>query len=137
MSLSNFKECLSKQVDGSPCEIDGMTFHVRRANTPEYGKVFVDIKRSLFGPWYQENTLTDNEILKATGHLLAEYLVCGWDNVTDEDGNEVTYSQSNARAIFCNEQYFQSINLIIISHASSYANYLIEKLKKDIDDAKK
>lgn len=137
MNLSDFKESLRHQQGGSPCEIGDMKFYVRRANTPEYNQKFIEIKRSLFGPWYQESTLTDDQILEATGHLLSEYLVAGWEGVSDENGEEVPYSESNARKIFCNPEYFQSINLIIIGHASSYANYLYKKLAEDIEAAKK
>ena len=137
MNINEFRECLTLQKDGSALTIGDATFYIRRANTTEYTKAFVDIKKALFKPWYQEHELTDDQILEATGHLLAEYLVAGWENVQDEDGNDVPFNESNASKIFTNQEYWQSLNLAIISHATNYSNYLHSKKKEDIEEAKK
>lgn len=137
MNLGNYREDLKAQMQGTPCEIDGAVFNVRRANTPEYNKAFVEIKRALFGVWYSESSLTDDQVLEATGHLLAEYLVTGWYGLFDENGVEVKHSQKAARDIFTDPEFYQTINLLIVNHSSRYDNYLKKKLEEDIDSAKK
>lgn len=137
MNISIFKEDLQLQKDGSALKVGDAVFYVRRANTSEYTKHFVNIKKSLFKPWYQESELTDDQILEATGHLLAEYLVARWENLQDENGNELKYTKQNASKIFTNPEYWQSLNLLIISHASHYANYLHKKVQEDSEQVKK
>ena len=71
------------------------------------------------------------------GTWLAEYGVTNWDGILDQEDNKLTYSVQNARKVFLNPSYFNSLNSQLISHGTDYANYLFDEVTKDIEQIKK
>ncbi len=92
----------------------------------------------MYGITYVESKLSDEEILRATGLAMCEYLVCGWEGViNDETGEELKFSLENAKSVFMNPEFFGSLNTAIVLFASNYENYLKANLEEDIDTIKK
>ncbi len=82
--------------------------------------------------------MSNEEHLQCNAHLIAEYLVVGWRNLKDAEGNEVKYSRLNSGAIFvANKGNWLSLNQFVIAHASSYVNYLCKQKEKDVESIKK
>lgn len=137
LTLKDLKESLELQEKGAKCEFGGMIFYVRRIGTSEYNKVYSDIAKNLFGALKLEESLSDDEVLEVISYVLAEYLVTGWKNVIDENGNEYKYNKNNAVRLFTNKAYFMSLNNYLINFASRYNNYLESKVKEAIEEVKK
>lgn len=139
MNLSDLKEDLNIQKDGSVYELSGMKFYVRRAGTKEYNRISAEIKNNICGPWKQDSHISDYDNAKIMSEMLSEYLVVKWEGVFEDDDSdkELEYSKRNARMLFSNEEYFLSLNLLIMGHATNYSNYLHKKVEEDIDAAKK
>ncbi len=133
MSLSYFRESLDKQKGGAPVYAGGITFYVKRWGTPESQAFLRELNRKLFGPFHKSQ-----EGDQAT--IYAEWLcwaVTGWDDMLGEDGEPVTYSPDSARDIFTNEEYFLSLNMVLINGAMNFEHYLHEEATADAEDLKK
>ena len=133
MNLSEFREDLEKQESGSPYYIgeDGAIF-VKRVGTVQYLKEIESIKRNIYG-----FDLKDMDIGLVLGTWLAEYGVTEWENILDEDSKALEFSRTNARKVFLNESFFNSLNAQLIAHGSNYANYLFDEVTEDIKQIKK
>lgn len=134
MSLGLFREDRELWESGAPAEMGDATFYVRRSGTDDYYKKRREITNRLLGLYVQPKT--EDEI-RVNSHLLAEYLVSGWENLFDEDGNEVEYSEENARAIFLDEDYRLSLNAALINFSWDFNNYLKLRAEEDLDELKK
>lgn len=135
MNLSNFKEDQLKQESGSPFYIgeDNEYICVRRLGTAESSKQIEDIKKALYG--FAPKDIDHNAVM---GHWLAEHGVTGWDGVQHgETGEDLDFNKQNAIGVFTNPAYFQSLNALLLTHASNYANYLHDETNEDIEQVKK
>ena len=132
MNLADYKESQEKQEKGSPCYLGDGSFDVKRIHTPEYNKQIEEIKLELYGFAPKE---IDNNLILA--HWLCEHGVTGWDGVFGDEDEELDYSKPNARKVFLNPSMFLSLNALLISHSSDYANYLYDLVEKDIEAVKK
>ena len=133
MKLSNYSEDLEKQESGSAYYLgeDGC-FFVKRAGTTQYNKEIEDIKKAEYG--FAPKDVDYGLII---GMWLAEHGVTGWDNILDENDNPLKFSRKNARKVFLNPAYFNSLNLLIIQHANDYNNYLHDEIEEAIESVKK
>jgi len=133
MNLNQYEEDQVKQEKGSPCYLgDDGCFYVKRIHTPEYNKQIAEITRELYG---FDSKNMDNNLIVA--HWLCEYGVTGWNNILNPDETELEYSKSNARQVFLNPNMFLSLNLLLITHAGNYANYLHDEVIEDVEAVKK
>lgn len=134
MKLSNYKESTTLQNQGAPVAIGDATFYVKRIGTPDCNKFIKKLKAELFGPFHKYQDGDDNLLM---AHLLTEYLVTNWDGVLTEQGELLPYSQTEARKVFLNKEYWLSLNLILINAANTFENYLYEQSDEDIEALKK
>ena len=133
MRLSAFNEDLEKQEKGSPFYMgDDGCFYVKRVGTNQYNKEIEKIKRELYGFAFKEI-----DVGLVLGTWLAEYGVTGWVNILNENDDKLDYSITNARKVFLNPSFFNSLNSQLIAHGSDYANYLFDEVTEDIDQIKK
>lgn len=163
MKLSAFREDPKKQREGIPIFVGDAVFYCRRWGTPESQEFLKSLRKSLFGPFHQ-NQQGDENVLIA--HWLAEYGVTGWDGVLQESADEdqqyewyeffhkakalfgkkkldkptvteLIYSPSAARNIFTNPEYFLSLNTAIFAGASNFENYLYDEASDNLEAIKK
>lgn len=134
MSLADFREDPNRWAEGSPIHVNEMTFYTKRFGTPESQQAIRDIRKRLFGPFHKQQDIDDDVVL---GEWLAEYAVTGWENVIEESGKELKFSRKNARGVFCNPEFFYSLNKIIVSQALSFDNYLYQEAEEDKEELKK
>lgn len=135
MSLSYFRESLDKQRDGAPIHVGDITFYVRRWGTPESQLFLKDLNKKLFGPFHKQQE-SDQELIYS--EWLCGYGVVNWENCLDaETGSPVEYSETAAREIFTNEEYFLSLNRLIINGSMNFEFYLHEEASEDLEDLKK
>lgn len=135
MSLDLFREDLLKQSEGSFCYVNQMTFYVKRLGTKESQSELKDIKDKLYGPFPKPDDVNDSFIL---ANWLAYCGVMGWSGVSDsEGGEEIPFSRQEARKIFLNEQYHNSLNMVLVKFASDFENYLCDEASNEIDEIKK
>lgn len=139
MILQYYREDPEKQKDGTPIYIEDATFYVRRWGTPESIKKRKELSQALFGPLHKY-TQTDDSLLLA--HWLVEYGVSNWENVFEDDkdsdsGKELQYSESNARKVFLNEEYFLSLNELLFKESVKFENYLYDAAEESIEEIKK
>ena len=134
MLLSDYKEDAQKQESGSPCYLGNGCFYVRRVGGKQYLEEVEIIKRNLYG--FSPTKIDQNEVM---AHWLAEYGVTGWDDIMDgnDDNKPVEYSKKNARIIFLDKSYWQSLNIILFNHGSDYNNYLEDAAGEDVEQVKK
>jgi len=133
MKLSLFKEDLEKQESGSAFYMgEDAVFYVQRVGTVNYNKQIEDIKRNIYG--FAPKDL-DAGLILAT--WLAEYGVTDWENILDEEEVKLDFSKSNARKVFLNPSFFNSLNAQLIAHGSDYSNYLFDEVNEDIKQIKK
>lgn len=133
MLLSEFKEDTNKQESGSPCWIGEGCFYVKRLGTTQARKEIEELKMQLYGFAPKD---VDHDLVMA--HWLAEHGVTNWEGIHDGSlDNPVKYSKQNARAIFLDKEYFQSLNAILLNHAALYSNYIYDETEKDIEAVKK
>lgn len=133
MNLSEFKEDLEKQESGSPYYLgDDGVIYVKRVGTNQYNIEIEEIKRNIYG--FIQKDLNIGLVL---GTWLAEHGVTDWENILDEDDNSLDFSRSNARNVFLNPSFFNSLNAQLIAHGSSYANYLFDEIIEDVEQIKK
>ena len=134
MKLSEYREDLTMRTDGAPIPISDATFYVRRFGTPESNELIKRLKQQLFGPLHKHQ---DGDELLVYAHWLTDYGVTGWKGVLNEDDSQLEYSQSAARKIFTNPEYFMSLNLTLINAACAFENYLHEEAEADLEKLKK
>lgn len=144
MSLAEFREDGNRWAEGSPIHINEMTFYVRRWGTPESQEKLRDIRKRLFGPFHKQQDSDDDIVM---GEWLTEYGVTGWENVYEERSSalkaigfkpkEVRYSKKNARGIFCNPEFFYSLNRLLYANAANFENYLYQEAEEDTEELKK
>lgn len=132
MKLSQYEEDTEKQEKGSPCYLYDAHFDVKRTGTPIFNKEVQAIKSRLYDFAARD---IDMNLVMAT--WLAEIGVTNWDGVLDKDDNELEYSKSNARAVFLNPAFYNSLNLLLLQHAADYNNYLHDEMEEDIEAIKK
>lgn len=133
MNLNSYKEDLEKQESGSPFYMgEDACFYVKRVGTTQYSKQIEEIKRNIYG--FAAKDIDWGLVL---GTWLAEHGVTGWDNILDESDNKLDYSVLNARKVFLNPSFFNSLNAQLISYGSDYANYLFDEVTEDVDQIKK
>lgn len=133
MKLSDFSEDTEKQESGSAYYIgeDGVIY-VRRVGTTQYNKQIEDIKRNIYG-----FVSKDIDVGLVLGTWLAEHGVTKWENILDENDNSLEFTRQNARKVFLNPSFFNSLNVQLISHGSDYSNYLFDEAEADIEQIKK
>lgn len=163
MKLSAFREDEKKQKSGVPIFVGDAVFYCRRWGTPESQEVLKNLRKSLFGPFHQNQHGDDNLLI---AHWLAEYGVIGWDGVLQESADEeqqyewyeffhrvkclfgrkkldkpkvaeLPYSINAARNIFTNPEYFLSLNTAIFTGASNFENYLYDEAGEILEAIKK
>lgn len=124
------------QQKGAPFVTEGGTFYVRRSGTDEFFKFRREIAARLFGVYLQPKPECETKIL---AHMLSEYLVTGWDDVYDDDGQGelVPYSIENARYVFLDKRYFLSLNSLINEFSWNFTNYLHLQAEEDLEALKK
>lgn len=153
MLLSQFKEDSEKQQNGTPIYIGDATFFGRRFGTPESKKVLKELRDKLFGPLHKWTEQDDDILL---GHWLTEYGIVNWLNVEFE--SEVSlwqkflrfvkrdkskkieilpYSKKAAKEIFLDEEYFLSLNNLLIRDLNNFENFLYDAAEEDIEALKK
>lgn len=133
MDLANFREDLAKQKDGSPIYVGDCTFYVRRWGTPESQKYLRDLRRKLFSPFHKDQEGDESLLLS---EWLCGYAVTSWENVFDGQ-NEVKYTKENARNIFTNPEYMNSLNAVLIRDSMNFENYLHDIADEDLSELKK
>lgn len=129
MNLANFREDTRKQAGGTPIYIGDATFYGKRYGTPACNAKIKEITLALFGPFHKWSEEASNII---HAHLLAEYLIVGWDDVFSEDGEPVPYFKATARQIFLDEEYHLSLNLTLINDLSRFENFLYDAAEEDL-----
>lgn len=134
MNLNEYRESLQLQEKGAPISVGDAIFYIKRIGTPEAQKFIKELKLSLFGPFANQAEQDANELL---AHWLTEYGCTGWDNVQDESGADLPYSQQSARKVFTNPEYYLSLNAILTNAASMYENYLHDQAEEDVEALKK
>ncbi len=132
MRLLDYKEDLVKHESGSPYYLGDGCFYVKRFGTVDSSKQIEEIKLELYG--FSPKEIDNNLVL---AHWLCEYGVTGWDDILNEDDEQLPYSKSNARRVFLNPAFFLGINSLLIDHACSYKNYLYDEVEEDIEAIKK
>lgn len=133
MKLSEFKESKQLQREGAPIAVGDSVFYVRRLGTKESQQAFKDIRSLLYGPFHK---MADSDNNRLYGHWLTEYGVTGWEGVEDQDGL-LEYSKESARNIFTNEDYFLSLNNLLINAALQFENYLQDEADQDASKLEK
>lgn len=135
MSLAYYRESLDKQQNGAPVYLAGMTFYLRRWGTPESQEFLKNLNKKLFGPFHKSQPL-DQDIIWS--EWLCGYGVVGWDDCLDaETGEELIYSDSAARGLFTNPEYYLSLNRDLIAAATNFENYLHDEANEDLEELKK
>lgn len=133
MSLAYFREDLDKQKSGAPIYAGDITFYVKRWGTKESQEFLRELNRKLFGPFHKAH---EGDQAKVYSEWLI-WAVTGWENMLSEDGEVVEYSQSVARDIFTNEEYFLSLNMVLINGAMNFEHYLHDEAEQDLEVLKK
>lgn len=135
MRLSAFRENVQKQRGGAAIPIGVAVFYCKRWGTKESDEFIANLKRELYGPFTSNSEQYFPELL---AHWFAEYAITGWDNVYQEDKDELLkYSKQKARIIFLDDSYWLSLNTILFNQACNYENYLDEIAKEDSEEIKK
>lgn len=134
MNLADYRESLSMHEKGAPVAVGSATFYSKRLGTSKANKKIKELKLALWGPFANHDEQDANELF---AHLLAEYLITGWDNVYTEEGEPLLYSKENARKIFLNPEYWLSLNTILINAANYFENFLHEQAEEDAEALKK
>ena len=134
MNLNDYREDLKLQDKGAPVYVGDAIFYVKRIGTPAAQAFIKELKLSLWGPFSNHAEQDANELL---AHWLVEYGVTGWDNVQDESGADLPYTQLAARKVFLNKEYWLSLNAILTNAASTFEHYLHEQAEVDAEAVKK
>lgn len=135
MSLAYFRESLTKQSEGAPVHLAGITFYLRRWGTPESQEFLKTLNKKLFGPFHKAQ-VSDQDIIYS--EWLAGYGVVGWDGCLDAETYEpLEYSLEAARGIFTNQEYYLSLNRELINAATNFESYLFEEATEDLEELKK
>ena len=134
MLLSDYREDSNKQEQGSPCYLGDGCFYVKRVGSKQYHEEVDNIKKRIYG--FSPSRVDQNEII---AHWLAEYGVTDWEGIMDgnESNKPVEYSKQNARIIFLDKAYWQSLNLMLFNHGSDYNNYIEDAASEDVNQVKK
>lgn len=134
MTLGLFREDADLWERGAPIKAGDTTFYVRRSGTEEFYVKRREIISKLFGLYMQPK---QEDEIKINAHMLAEYLVTGWDDAFDEDGELVDYSIAQARALFLDDEFKLSLNAILINASWDFGNYLKLRSDEDLAELKK
>ena len=105
---------------------DGWSFKIRRIGTTEWLKARKDATRHLYGLFPQ----TDIDEDKITAHILADEWITDWQSP------EFDFTRENARKLFLNPEYWNSLNNELVIRAVNFEHYLKE-LADDDDKALK
>jgi len=131
--LEFFREDLEKHIAGTPCYIDGACFYVARLGTKESQKQIRQIKETLYGLIPNPREFNEDEIY---ANWLASFGVVNWSDVDFQSGN-IEFSRQDAARVFLNEEYYLSLNKVLISHALNYENYLHDEALEEEENVKK
>lgn len=135
MGLAYFRESKLKQSEGAPIHIGDITFYVRRWGTPESQQFLKELNKKLFGPFHKAQ---ESDLDLTYAEWICGYGVVGWDNCLDAETNlPIDYSLEAAREIFTNDEYYLSLNRLIINGAMNFEFYLHEEATEDLEDLKK
>jgi len=129
VNLANLREDTEKQTKGTPIHIGDATWFGKRYGTPECNAKIKEITLALYGPFHKWSEESSNVV---HAHLLAEYLIVGWEGVVFEDGEPVPYSKSNARRIFLDPEFHLSLNLMLINDLDKFENFLYDAAEEDL-----
>lgn len=133
--LELYAEDVKKHFSGSPCYIAQMTFYVARIGTKESTLQFKEIREKLYGLFPKPKDINESEIF---ANWLADCGVIGWEDVTNNETDEaMEYTKASCRQLFLTEQYWLSLNQLLINHATNFENYLHDQAYEDTESLKK
>lgn len=137
MKLSIFAEDQNLKESGAPIypsDIYEGCFYVPRVGGFKYQKQIQELIKHLYGTYYDPKDVDYNHV---NAMWLGEY-VTNWEGVIDEsNGQELTFSRVDCRAIFNHEAHRESLVPLLIDKASRYENYLQEEGREAMEELKK
>lgn len=133
MDLELYREDPAKQCGGTEIHVGDGTFFVRRWGTPESQKQVKLIRMELFGPMHR---YSDDDDTLVFAHWLTEYGVANWEGVY-LNNEPLPYSDHNARKVFLNPEYRISLNVILMTEANKFDNFLYDEAVEEIEEIKK
>lgn len=139
MNLSQYREDLNKQKNGTPIYVGDAIFYIKRLGTPESTKAIKKISNRLFGPLHQYTQEDDYEKIAA---VLAEYAVVNWENVywsfnDEKEKREFEFNEENKYKLFYSDEFKLSLNVILWNEAWKFENFLYEEAEDSIEEIKK
>lgn len=136
MQLSAYKLSKEKTDFGFYFNLGSAVFKLRFLRSKEAEKVLAKIRRELYGAYAGVDA--KEYAPEVYGHWLAEYGVAGWDGEIFGLSNEIIpYSLGQARMIFPQEEYQNSINDVLLAACANFENYLEDQAQEDAEDLKK
>lgn len=90
-----------KSVDGIPVDFGGITFYVARNGNPLHREAL----RRLAGERRRQGRVDEKTVQSIEREAFALGCIRGWQEMEDEDGSEIPFSQETAVAIMTDEEY--------------------------------
>lgn len=124
-----YKTDREKEIKGVPVKFGEATVYIATSNTTGNPRLaqrqaeYVELAAQRKGV-----SSSKEEIKEKMLEMYAECVVTNWENVKDEDGNELPYNKENALRVFKDLPHFFDA---IVSFASDFTNYR-EKVIEDI-----
>jgi hypothetical protein len=129
-----FLQDINKFEQGANITIGPASFKIKRYGTRESDQIISKLKLIVFG---QYDKVDSTGMAIVHGMWLAEYGCTGWSGLCVNGGDELEYSQSQARAIFNNPGYHTSLVQLLVNESLNYENYLYDAIDADVESVKK
>ena len=83
---------------------------------------------------FQNNVLTQVEQLNLVKKPVAQYILLDWKNVTDDDGNPITYSPEEGLKVF-NDPTLEDFYHFVITACQNRDLFMREELDEDLGNS--
>jgi len=124
--LNKFLTDKSKEKDGVWVDADeGLRLKIRRSGNPDYNNFIRERSKGL-GRALRHSAKGIEELSKVTKQGASKFVLVGWENLEDENGNAIPFSPEKALEIFeLSQDFFE----MVMEFANDRQNFSVEELK--------
>lgn len=116
----------------------GASFFIRRGGMAQWKLAVKDATDEVLGASYSFNTIDESSDEKIIAKAVANYLVAGWEDLKDENGNCLPYSLSASRNMFEAEGLpYHSLAMELLEASLQHERFLEKVVLEDADYLKK
>ena len=137
--LADYKESQKAREKGVRYTISsGASFFIRRAGMAAWKQAMKEASEEIIGKSYSFDYIDPETDEKILCKAVADYLVSGWSNLKDPDGEEIIYSLSNAKNVFeADGLPYYSLALELVNAAHEADRFLDVLVREEVDYIKK